>query len=194
MFIAVIGALELWNTRECGLYEASDLLLGDHLCEKSDTVKWIDISMPHKRNRRLKDHKMLQEIAKENPHTENIFEDNLIDTYYPQRPINLEALCLYDFVANYDWYGKDDSGNRKYKKLTKSRLPNHKLFDPEKEYEREDYYYSLILFFVPFRDESNLLLQDESTKEAFHRLLPANAHCSAYHDKLQKMLKAQSNI
>ena len=94
--------------------------------------------MPHKRNRRLKDHKMLQEIAKENP---DIFEDNLIDTYYPQRPINLEALCLYDFVANYDWYGKDDSGNRKYKKLTKYRLPNHKLFDPEK-----DYYYSLNFF------------------------------------------------
>ena len=90
--------------------------------------------------------------------------------------------------------GKDDSGNRKYKKLTKSRLPNHKLFDPEKEYEREDYYYSLILLSVPFRDESNLLLQDESTEEAFHRLLPANAHCSAYHDKLQKMLKPQSNI
>ena len=109
--------------------------------------------MPHKRNRRLKDHKMLQEIAKENPDSENIFEDNLIDTYYPQRPINLEALCLYDFVANYDWYGKDDSGNRKYKKLTKSGLPNYKLFDPEKEYEREDYYYSLILLFVPFRDE-----------------------------------------
>ena len=31
--------------RECGLYEASDLLIGDHLNEKSDTVKWIDVSM-----------------------------------------------------------------------------------------------------------------------------------------------------
>ena len=88
--------------------------------------------MPHKRNRRLKDHKMLQEIAKENPDTENIFEDNLIDTYYPQRPINLEALCLYDFVANYDWYGKDDSGNRKYKKLTKSRLLTTNSLIPKK--------------------------------------------------------------
>ena len=27
-------------SRECGLYEASDILLGDHLCEKSATVKW----------------------------------------------------------------------------------------------------------------------------------------------------------
>ena len=31
--------------RECGLYEASDLLLGDHLNEKSDNVKWVDVSM-----------------------------------------------------------------------------------------------------------------------------------------------------
>ena len=30
------------RSRECGLYEASDLLLGDHLCGKSKTVKWID--------------------------------------------------------------------------------------------------------------------------------------------------------
>ena len=68
-----------------------------------------------------------------------------------------------------------DSGNRKYKNLTKSRLPNHKLFDSQKEYEREDYYYSLILLFVHFRDESDLRLQDQSTEEVFHRLLPANA-------------------
>ena len=143
--------------------------------------------MSHRRNHRLKDHKVLQEIAKENPNPENIFEDNAIDTNYPQRPINLETLCLYDFVANYDWYGKDDSGISKYKKLTKSRFPNHKLFDLKTEYEREDYCYSLILFFVPFSDETNSLLQDESTKEVFHRRLPVNAHCSAYHDKLEEL-------
>ena len=82
--------------RECGLYEASDLLLGDHLTEKSATVKWIDVSMPHKRKRRLKDHKELQEIAKRDPNTEDIFEDSLLDTHYPQRPNDLEDVCLYD--------------------------------------------------------------------------------------------------
>ena len=30
------------RSRECGLYETSDLLLGDHLCRKSVTIKWID--------------------------------------------------------------------------------------------------------------------------------------------------------
>ena len=104
--------------RECGLYEASDLLLGDHLTEKSDTVKWLDVAMPHKRSRRLKDHKQLHEIAKHSPDTENIFEDNLVDTFYPQRPQELEDVCLYDFVANYEWQGRDDHGNRKYRKLS----------------------------------------------------------------------------
>ena len=47
------------RSRECGLYEASDLLLGDHLTEKSETVKWVDVSMPDKRSRRLKDHKVM---------------------------------------------------------------------------------------------------------------------------------------
>ena len=44
------------RSRECGLYEASDILLGDHLCEKSKTVKWVDVSQPHQRKRRLIDH------------------------------------------------------------------------------------------------------------------------------------------
>ncbi len=118
---------------ESGLYEASDLLLGDHLIEKSDTVQWIGVSLPHNRSRRLKDHKVLQDIAKENPDTEDVFEDNLIDNHYPQRPQDLEDVCLYDFVANYDWQSKDSSGNRKYRKLTKPRLPNHKLYDPANE-------------------------------------------------------------
>ena len=83
------SAFEVHIFRECGLYEASDLLCG----EKSVTVKWIDVSLPHKKNRRYKD------MAKDNPETEDIFEDNLIDSYYPQRPRNLENICLYDFFS-----------------------------------------------------------------------------------------------
>ena len=157
--------------RECGQYEASDLLLGNHLSEKSDTVKWIDVSMAH-RSRRLKDHEVLQEIAENDPDTEEIFLDNLLDTYYPQRPDSLEDVCLHDFVANYDWQSKDSRGNRMYKKL---RLPNHKLFEPENENQREDYYYSLILLFTPLREESSLLLESETAEE-------------------KRMLEAQSNI
>ena len=42
-----------------------------------------------------------------------------------------------DLVANYDWQGRDRQGRRIYKKLIKPKLPNHKLFDPENENQRE---------------------------------------------------------
>ena len=62
--------VRMLRSRECGLYEASDLLLGDHLF---DAVQWIDVSMPHKRNRRLKDHSELLEMESTDPDSENIF-------------------------------------------------------------------------------------------------------------------------
>ena len=102
--------VRMLRSRECGLYEASDLLLGDHLFEKSDAVQWIDVSMPHKRNRRLKDHSELLEMESTDPDSENIFKESLYSNYYPDRPEELQDLCLYDFVANFDWYGKDSKG------------------------------------------------------------------------------------
>ena len=181
------------RSRECGLYEASDLLLGDHLYEKSETVKWIDVSMPHKRIRRLKNYKVLQELQKTDPTSENIFNDNLIDAFYPRRPQNLKNLCLYDFVATYAFSNINDN-ERVYRKLKNARLINHKLFDLEKESQREDYFYSLILLFVPFQDENDLLLSNETAEEAFNRLLPAHPNCSKYHETLQKMLKVHTKV
>ena len=178
--------------RECGLYEASDLLLGDHLTEKSDTVKWVDACMPHKRSRRLKNHKALQELANHNPHSQNIFENNVLDTFYPQRPPALENVCLYDFIANYEFVGVDNAGQRVYKKAGKPKLPNHRIFDPENENQRQDYFYSLVVLFSPFRDESSLLQENETPEHAFHRLLTTQS--SSYHSKLSTMLAAAANV
>ena len=88
------------RSRECGLYEASDLLLGNHLTEKSATVKWIDMSMPQKRSCRLKDHRELEQLAQHDPN-KYIYEESLLNTHYPKRPDSLEDVCLYDLVANY---------------------------------------------------------------------------------------------
>ena len=178
--------------RESGLYEASDLLLGDHLTEKSCTVKWVDVAMPHKRSRRLKNHKVLQKMAECNPNDKAIFEDNVVDTFYPQRPAKLEHVCLYDFIAQYEFQGIDDQGQRVYGKLGKPKLPNHKIFDPEIESQREDYYYSLVLLFCPFRDESSLILGNETAEQAFHRLLSNQS--SSHHAKLRTVLVAASTV
>ena len=55
------------RSRECGLYEACDLIIGEHLCGKSDCIRWIDASFPYKRKRRLKDHKKLQALNEIQP-------------------------------------------------------------------------------------------------------------------------------
>ena len=88
------------------------------------TVQWVDVSMPHNRKHRLKDHHQLQQIAADAPNSEDIFTENLIDSYYPQRLAKLENVCLYDFVANYDYYAKDKDGKRTYRKLTPSQPPS----------------------------------------------------------------------
>ena len=60
----------------------------------------------------------------------------------------MEDVCLYDFVAEYKKSGVDDDGNPGYSMLTKPILPNQ-MFDPSKENKRENYFYSLLLLFVP---------------------------------------------
>ena len=60
------------HSRKCGLYEASDLLLGDHL---SQTVKWIDVSRPQQRKRRLLHHSKLVEMR---PDSTDIFGRHIL--------------------------------------------------------------------------------------------------------------------
>lgn len=182
------------RSRECGLYEASDILLSDHLCEKSQTVQWIATDQPHKRKRRLRNHNTLKDLLESNPDSVNIFNCNLIDDFYPARPAELENVCLYDFVKHYTYCGVDSSGNRAYRMLGKPRLPNHRLYDPTKENEQESYYYSLLLLFVPFRDEADLIGKHRSAEQAFNEFLALNADMKCHHEKLLKMLESHNKV
>jgi len=182
------------RTRECGLYEASDLLLGDHLCEKSETVQFVSTNMPHKRRRRIKKHKELKEMLETDPDSDKIFEENLLDDFYPKRPEALKDVCLYDFVKFYCKSGTDSSGNRLYRKLMKPKIVNHKLFDPNKPEQREDYFYTLLLLFVPFTVESDLIKEGQTAEDAFNQFLETCKSLKDHHENLQRMLEAQSKI
>ena len=57
---------------------ASDLLLGDHLCEKSVTIKWVDVSQPHNRKRRLMNHSRLVEMRESNPNSTAIENNSIL--------------------------------------------------------------------------------------------------------------------
>ena len=73
---------------------------------------------------------------------------------------------IFQKWVTYD--GTDKNGEQKYRKLTKPVLPNHNIFNPLKEEERESYYYSLMNLFVPFRNEAGLILDGETVEEAFN--------------------------
>ena len=126
-------------------------------------------------------------MAGKNPNAEDIYAPSLIDNFYPTRPSELENVCLYDFVAHYKYDGNDKNGERKYRKLTKPVLPNHKIFNPLKEEERE----LLLLTHDPFRDEAGLILDGETVEEAFQRHRNDNDSLNMHHDKLQNLLGAE---
>ena len=88
-----------------------------------------------------------------------LYEANLLDNFYPNRPGALADVCLFDFVKWYRRGDNDADGRRQYVKLAKPKIPNHRIYDPNKPYEREAYFYSLLLLFVPFTDESELVKQ-----------------------------------
>ena len=68
------------------------------------------------------------------------------------------------------------------------------MFDPNKENERENYYYSLLLLFVPFRKEAGLLGTNETAEEAFKWHLQPGSGLNLHHDKLQQVLLAQTKV
>ena len=43
------------------------------------------------------------------------------------------SVCLYEFVSEYTKSSVDAHGNIVYRKLTKHVLPNHKIYNPNKE-------------------------------------------------------------
>ena len=182
------------RSRECGLYEAADILLGDHLSEKSDTVQWISAEKPERRKLRLKKYQDLQQLAQSDADSVDMYQANTIDNFYPNCPASLQDVCLYDFVK---WYRKGDydkDGIRQYVIVEKPRVINHRIYDPNKPDECEAYYYSLLLLFVPFTNEADLIGQSQTAEQAFNRFLSEYGSMEEHHECLQRMLQAQSKV
>ena len=141
----------------------------------------------------LKNYGKMQTMAKCEPDSRDVFEEGFLDSHYPNRPKELGNLCLLSFVTNYDWYGRDDEGNRCHCKLTSLDFPITSCLALRKR-TKKNYYYSLTLLSALFRKESTLLLKNEIAEQAFSRLLPTSHNCSDYHTKLQKILQVESKV
>ena len=182
------------RSRECGLYESADILLGEHLYEKSDAVQWISIERPDKRKVRIKGYRELQQMAESDPDSNDLYQANLIDNFYPNRPASLGHVCLYDFVKWYRRGDNDAEGRRQYVRAGKPKIPNHRIYDPNKPDEREAYFYALLLLFVPFTDESELVGDGQTAEEAFNEHFRDHSSMEYHHESLQKMLQAQAKV
>ena len=100
---------------------------------------------------------------------------NIQDAHYPCRPKRLSSMCLYDFVRTIDWYHRDPAtGSKTYRLLTKPRVVNHPVFDTDRPEQVDGYYCALVMLFVPFKDEDDLLEPGVTPKEAFSRLRVAS--------------------
>ena len=180
------------QSRECGLYKAADLILGDH-CVKSVSTQWLDATWPHKRKRRLMNHEKLRKLQKSNTQLTEIFEPNLIDNYYPQQCKELHTVCLYDLVRYHKRVGRNENGHYTYSKLTKPCLLTTECsIQPRKM--RGRILTTLSLLFVPFQKEADLLGTTETAEEAFKRHLQPGSGLNFHHDKLQPVLLAQTKV
>ena len=176
------------RSRECGLYEASDILLKDHLLSKSVDVHWVNVNQPSKRKCH---YSALQDMAKSNPNSTYIFEPNIIDDHYPNIPENLESVCLHEYVAAYE--RKKCSGVMSTVPRNKRVLVDYIVYNPSKEDQKDAYYYSLLLLFVAFRKESKLVPKGETSETAFNAHVVSNLAMQKCHNKLSKALEWAMN-
>ena len=172
------------------MYEASDLLLGDHYWKnrKPSNIFLLECLTRGGADSRITATSKSWQRPIQRART-FLWKMSLALNIPRGQTVLTTSVCM-----TLCWFKKDSDGKHVYRKLTKPRIVNHKLFDPQKEHQRQDYFYSLLLLFVPFWSEASLLQENETAENAFGRPLPAYGNCSAYHARLQAMLKVQQKL
>ncbi|XP_065894145.1 uncharacterized protein [Dysidea avara] len=190
---------KLWNFamksishRECGALEACDTLLGIPLfvTDPNTTIRWVDVNMV--RSRRLKEKSIIEGLEGE---SSDIFFPSWVDSHYPNRPEQLENVCLYNFLAYYDLVQAEPIRLATYypfkdgflKKRTRPYLINHYKHNIDQEVEK--YYYAILLLFKPWRNSETLIGSSESFQCEFENCREQLPDAVNYHNRLQQMQK-----
>jgi len=187
--------LRFMNNRECGALEAADTLLSIPLygTDRNTTIKWLDVNQI--RRKRIKNCKEIEAL---DPESIDIFYPSLVDDLYPHRPNELENISLYEFAQWYDIskikpknkyveYYKIDNG--KYlKRRQRGYLIDH--YKVNVNTQPENYFFSLLLMFKPWRKLEDLRNGDDTYAESFHKEKLHLVEALRYHEKLEELQKA----
>ncbi|CAF1099646.1 unnamed protein product, partial [Brachionus calyciflorus] len=197
-------ALQCFKKREIGAPEACAKILGFDLNGSSHQVKFLNAVHKNERKRRLKNLHELKELDDE---CTDIYFNNLIDTYYTNRPNEIEDMCLYEFASIYevkkspclktDFHKncqilKNNLGFLHFKnKQFVLKIPHININD---EKQTEKYFYQMILLFKPWRNEEEEILNQnkfKSLKEYFNHFIKNNYGKSLFSEFQEARLKIE---
>ena len=99
--------LKTVNNRQVGAVEAADRLLGTKLYSISRQFRFVDLSRHSELKRTLKKYQELEELAKNNPDSEDLYVAHLVADVYPNRPCDMEDMSLFELLA---WYECERKG------------------------------------------------------------------------------------
>ena len=91
-------AFRILRGLEIGAYEACDRWFLKDLFEFSDIFQFISTLLPEHRSKMLKTY---TDLEKADSKSTDIFNKDMLSTFYPERPNTLENVTLKDYAANY---------------------------------------------------------------------------------------------
>jgi hypothetical protein len=172
------------KNRERSAQEAAYVLCSLKLRESSRSTVFINTKPPQHRTRLVRKESLLNTEFDEEDFCSDIFDK------YTSRPLSLENLCLHQFASEYKIKPKkksnfDDENEdcseedeelenlslkllnsqiniQKRKKAAVIKTPHVCINDNQSEY-----YYSLLVLYVPFRIEENILSSHDSIENAY---------------------------
>lgn len=171
--------LKLFRSREVGHYEACDKVSGHPLHKSNANVAFLNTNAKKLRRRKLISKKELDGL---DANSKSFVKNSFVDTYYPNRPPELENKSLYFMFT---WYNVQQAKpekmeNRKgelhyplldglgylIRRTTKRWIRTY-MPTPDKPDAVEDYFRRLLMMFLPWRDDDLLRGSWESYQEAY---------------------------
>ena len=180
-------AYKWMKQREMGAHEAADRILQNsgEMWRSSEKFEWLQATMPKRRSRTLRP---LKDIKNQDPNSKNIFFDNWVDTFYPNRPktAEFEEMSIFDFVSKLDKASLPANGpntnTTKYQKIhdistgkfirtlqrrSKEPVLYHTYYNRHSH--PEEFYYSMLFLHKHWRVEADIIGDSATYQEEFFK-------------------------